>query len=317
MSSRDAHETPVDASVIVVTHNNEALIADCLRTIEAGFRTRTHETIVIDNGSADQTLAAIPDDLAPSRIFSLDQNVGFAEATNLGIQASGGRLIVLVNSDAFPDAGSIDSLVEAIDSLPRAGIVGARLRYPTGKLQPSMGTFPTLLGGLWVALFLHRLPITSRVGLGVNVHPALYAKRRRVDWVTAAFCVARREVGPLPLGAFMYGEDVRWAVACRERGLEVWFEPTATGVHLGRASADSSRETGFAQRQRAEFELEWFSSRGRAAQMSARGVLLVHALLRMALYGALSAAGRRRDGRVGEYAVLFRAALDGGSGRAC
>ena len=66
---------------------------------------------------------------------AVEENAGFATANNVGIDASRGRLIVLVNSDAFPDPGSIDRLIAALDELPAAGIVGGRLRYPTGEQQ--------------------------------------------------------------------------------------------------------------------------------------------------------------------------------------
>jgi GT2 family glycosyltransferase len=309
MSPNDSEAARPDASVIVITHNNESLIADCLRAVATGLSLHSYETIVVDNGSTDGTLAAIPDDLRSLRIIELETNVGFAQANNVGIEASRGRLIVLVNSDAFPDRGSIDRLVEAIDELPHAGIVGGRLRYPTGELQPSVGRFPSLTGGLWVALFLHRMPLTARVNVGLSAHPVLYRSRRRVDWVTGAFCIARREAGHLPAGAFMYGEDVAWALACRKAGLQVWLDPPSTAVHIGRASVDQSQNPGFAQRQRAQFELAWFARRGHLAQLAARGVLIVHALLRLTAYGGLAVLRRRRDRQVGENRTLLRAAL--------
>jgi GT2 family glycosyltransferase len=304
----DTDDSPPDASVIVVTHNNEALIDDCLRTIDAGLERYSHETIVVDNASIDRTLDRISAREIAVRVVALDRNMGFAAATNAGIEASRGRLVVLVNSDAFPDTGSIDRLIEAIDQLPQAAILGGRLRYPTGELQPSTGSFPSLLGGLWVALFLHRAPLISRLGIGIAAHAALYRKRRQVDWVTAAFCVARREASPLPARTFMYGEDVEWAFGCRQAGLEIWFDPAATAVHIGRASVDQHRERGFAQRQRAQFELEWFGRRGRFARFAARGVLASHALIRLAIIGPFAAL-RRDDGRAREYVELLRAAV--------
>jgi GT2 family glycosyltransferase len=309
MSPQDDEETRPQASVIVVTHNNETLIGDCLRSIAAAVRVNSYETIVVDSGSTDGTRATIAADGGQARVIPFDRNVGFAVASNAGIENSRGRLIVLVNSDAFPDPGSIDRLIVAIDELPRAGIVGGLLRYPSGEPQPSLGRFPSLLGGLWVALCLHRLPVTARLGIGISAHPSLYRTRRRVDWVTAAFCIARREAGGLPADAFMYGEDVAWALACRSAGWEVWFEPAATAVHIGRASVDQSQDLGFAQRRRAQFELEWFADRGEPAQLAARGVLAIHALVRLALYGGLGTRRGRRDRLIGENKALLRAAL--------
>ena len=269
----------------------------------------SYEVLVVDNNSTDGTLAAIPDGFEPRRVIALETNVGIAKANNAGIEASRGRVIVLVNSDAFPDRGSIDRLIETIDELPHAGIVGGRLRYPTGKPQPSVGRFPSLMGGLWVALFLHRMPLTARANIGLNAHPALYRSRRRVDWVTGAFCIARREAGLLPAGAFMYGEDIEWSFTCHQAGLEVWLEPAATAIHIGRASVDQSQRLGFAQRRRVQFELAWFARRGPFEPIAARGVLIVHALLRLAVYGGMAALQRRRDRRTVEYLTLLLSAL--------
>jgi N-acetylglucosaminyl-diphospho-decaprenol L-rhamnosyltransferase len=309
MSSQHADGARPDASVIVVTHNNESLIANCLRAIDRGVVTHRHEVIVVDSGSTDRTIDIVHEHPSHPRLIAMKRNVGFAGANNAGIRASTGRVIVLVNSDAFPDGGSIDRLIETIEELPHAAIVGGRLRYPSGKLQPSVGRFPSILGGLWVALFLHRMPVIGRLNVGVNAHQDHYRSRRRVDWVTGAFLVARPEAGEVPDHGFMYGEDVTWASRCQSNGLEVWFDPTATAVHIGRASVDQSRTVGFAQRQRVRFELAWFGGRDPLARLAARGVLVVHALLRLLIYGGARVIGLRRDHRAREYAALLRAAL--------
>jgi hypothetical protein len=157
-----------------------------------------------------------------------------------------------------------------------------------------------------VALGLHRLPIASRAGIGIHAHHSLYLERRKVDWVTAAFCIARRGAGELPEGAFMYGEDVEWA---RAAAGEVWVEPAARAVHIGRASVAASQAVGFAQRRRVEFELTWFSRRGPGAILAARGVIALHALVRLAVGVPLAAVGRSSARDRAECLALLRAAL--------
>ncbi len=47
----------------------------------------------------------------------------------------------------------------------------------------------------------------------------------------------------------MYGEDVAGpALACRQAGLENWFQPAATAIHIGGASVSQSQDRGFAER---------------------------------------------------------------------
>jgi GT2 family glycosyltransferase len=296
-------------SVIVVTHDNRELIARCLDAIDDSISAREAQLIVVDNASGDGTREAVAAGGWGAELIALPENVGFARAVNRGLQSARGRYVALVNSDAFPDAGCIDRLVDVLAENPRAGIAGARLRYPDGRLQPSAGTFPSLLGGLWVALFLHRVPGLSRAGIGYLADGRLYRSRRRVDWVCAAVCAARAELGPLPSASFMYGEDVEWGLACRTAGFETWLEPSATAVHIGRASVDQSQDASFAQRRRAQFELAWFARRGPTALLLARAVLVLHALMRLILFAGLGAVHGRRDRRLGEYAALIRAAL--------
>lgn len=309
MSDVAAPGGEIAVSVVVVTHNNVALIARCLNAIFASRGARNLEVIVVDNASSDGTRTAIEDGGWPVELIALVDNEGFARAVNRGWERARGRYVALVNSDAFLDPACLCALAGALDERPRAGIVGARLRYPEGGHQPSAGTFPSLLSELWVALFLHRVPPFSRAGIGYLADPALYRTARRVDWVSAAVCAARAELGPLPDSRFMYGEDVEWAARCREHGWEVWLEPSATAVHVSAASVAESQAAGFAQRRRAQFELQWFARRGALAQLLARAVLVVHGLARVLLYGVRAIVRREPDARVGEYFALLRAAL--------
>jgi N-acetylglucosaminyl-diphospho-decaprenol L-rhamnosyltransferase len=307
--SRAADGEPL-VSVVVVTHNNRDLIDPCLRAIGSSVGDRAVEVIVVDNASTDGTRELIEDGTRDVELIALQENVGFAQGVNRAIATARGRYLALVNSDAFPDPGCLQELVEFLEAHPRVGIVGAKLRYPSGRLQPSAGTFPSLRGGLWVALSLHRVPGLSRLGIGYLADPRLYRRARRVDWVCAATCAARAQLGEMPSGSFMYGEDVEWARACQQLGFEVWLVPDATSVHISRASVDQSRDDGFAQRRRAQFELAWFARRGPLAVLLARGVLLLHGSVRLAVYGALAIVRGRRDRRVAEYGALVRAAVD-------
>jgi GT2 family glycosyltransferase len=308
MHAEDAAQTQTLVSVIVVTHNNERLINDCIAAVRRSVPAPLARLIVIDNASSDSTCELVRSVSPPVELIALERNEGFARAVNHARDHVRTPYIALVNSDAFPDPGCIERLVTRMQADPRIGIVGARLRYPSGRLQPAAGTFPSLLGDLWVALFLHHVPGLSRLGIGYFADARLYERPREVDWVSGAVCAARIEAGPLPASSFMYGEDVEWARSCRAAGLRVWLEPYASAVHIGRASVDASHDAAFVQRQRAQFELEWFTRSGRAAALLARAVLVVHALARIALYSP-AALIHRGDRRVTEYAALLRAAL--------
>jgi GT2 family glycosyltransferase len=302
--------TGTRVSIIIVTHNNIDVIGRCLRAVFTAPASHPIEVLVVDNASTDGTAEELADSDWPVVAIPLKENVGFARAVNRAWAQATGSYVGLVNSDAFLDPGCIDRLADGLDRNSRAGIVGAKLRYPSGRLQPSAGTFPTVASGLWVALGLHRAPGLSLLGVGFIANERLYRDPRRVDWVSAAVCAGRRELGPLPENSFMYGEDVEWAAACRARGFGVWLDPRATAVHIGRHSVGESHEVGFAQQQRAEFELRWFARRSPLVRFADRLTMLLHAALRVLLFTGSGLIRGKADRRVAEYAALFRAAAN-------
>ena len=299
-----------ELSTVVVTWRNADVIGRCLAAIEQGAIRRSQEVIVVDNGSDDATSAAAAAAAPSIRIVRLAGNVGFAAAANSGLSIARGRFAALVNSDCFPDPGALDALVDALDENPGLGIVGGRLRYEDGRHQASAGSLPTLRSELWLALGLHVAPLTRQAGVGILAPESLYRSSRPVGWVSAAFCAARREVGPVPESAFLYGEDVEWAAQAGQREFEVRLEPHATAVHLNGYSVRRSHPPGYREARRVESSLRWFASRGAVSLAAERGILALHAVLRLAAATALIPFhGRRGVVRFRRFATLLRAAL--------
>jgi GT2 family glycosyltransferase len=296
----------LDVSVIVVSFDSEAVIERCLEAAQEAVRTHTSEILLVDNASTDESLERVRRSSPTVRVIQLERNLGFAAANNVAIEQARGRYVALVNSDAFPDPGGIDRLIERAESDPSIGIVGGRLRDANGHRQPSWGSFPTLLGELGVALFFHRLPLLWRLPLSVAANSARYAAAAPVDWVTGAFCLARREVGPMPAAAFMYGEDVEWSRQAREMGFEVWIEPTAHAVHLGGGGSVSAQTARLRQASRVDFAMRWFAPRGSRALTGIRAILVLHGAVRVAIFSALLPvrASRARRG-IAEFRYLI------------
>jgi GT2 family glycosyltransferase len=66
-----------------------------------------------------------------------------------------------------------------------------------------------------------------------------------VDSVVGAFMLVRREAiaqaGLMDEAFFMYGEDLDWAFAMKQKGWEVRYNPAVTVLHLKRAASRMSR----------------------------------------------------------------------------
>jgi GT2 family glycosyltransferase len=111
-------------SIVIVTFNSASTIATCCRSALASVESGD-EVIVIDNASEDATLSIL-EEIARrdprTTLIRNDNNLGYARAANLGILASHGRNLCLLNPDTAPQGRWLEHMAAHQDS--RTGAVG-------------------------------------------------------------------------------------------------------------------------------------------------------------------------------------------------
>ena len=132
-----ASERPV-VSIIIPVYNHAGHTLACLRALAAHPPQVECEILVVDDGSSDETTAWMPQ-VGGLRYEVRATNGGFIEACNDGVARSRGQYVVLLNNDTVPQPGWLDALLATFARVPRAGLVGAQLLYPDGRLQESGG----------------------------------------------------------------------------------------------------------------------------------------------------------------------------------
>src|SRR6187549_454141 len=95
-------------SVVIVTFNSAREIAGCLRALRDAAPRLPHDIVVVDNASADDTVALLTRDWSDVRVVVNDANRGFGAASNRGIRATTGDRLLLLNPDARVTPGAID-----------------------------------------------------------------------------------------------------------------------------------------------------------------------------------------------------------------
>jgi GT2 family glycosyltransferase len=236
----------IDVSVVIVTYNSSRFMASCLGALEAAAGAAAIETIVVDNDSSDDTLAAVAETLPAARIIKNSTNGGFAAACNQGIRAACGRYVLLLNPDATAWPNSIESLAAYMDAHPRTGIAGPQLHNLDGSLQYSIRNFPSPGNQWFESLFLHRVvpALSHRLGEVVYARES-YQTNRTVDWVSGAAMILRpeslAEVGLLDERFFMYSEekDLCYRTVQGGWGVDYVADAHMTHGHEGRESPDA------------------------------------------------------------------------------
>ncbi|HEY2908381.1 MAG TPA: glycosyltransferase family 2 protein [Vicinamibacterales bacterium] len=231
-----ANSTPqtgaLAVSIVIVNYNAGADLERCLESLHAGAVRVAHEIVVVDNGSSDGGLARVvrwPD----VRVIENRANIGFARASNIGMRASRGDALLLLNNDTIVPPGAIDRLLEILESRPDVAVVGPRLVDAAGRAELSFGR---MIGPL--AEFrqkrLRQSPVVEE----------LTRREQSPDWVSGACLLVRRAdaeaVGLLDERFFMYTEDVDFCASIRARGRRILFTPDVEIVHLRGRSAESA-----------------------------------------------------------------------------
>lgn len=266
------------------------------------------ELLVVDNASGDAIRERLSTEVRSARVIAESDNRGYGAGCNRGGRETTRPFLLLLNSDATIRPGAVDALVAAMESDPRAAVVGPRLENPDGTLQPSILRFPTFAR---ILLESSGLAFLSRGWLrGHSATREDHTRAREVEAVKGAAFLVRRtafeEVGGFDERFFLYAEESDLCARLRRRGWKVLFEPSAHVVHAGGASGGDRL---FGQ---VNASLAAYVSRhqGRFAGALARAVLTAGSAARYAL--SLVTPGER--GRIRR--SRYRAALAGPPRRA-
>jgi len=235
----------IKVSIIIVSFNAREDLVRCLEALHSSPPAVSHEIVVVDNQSTDDSAHAARQ-WADVRVIEAGTNLGFARANNLGIRATTGAMVLLLNSDTVVPPGAIDALVTLLDDQPEVAVVGPRLVDSSGRAELSfgrmIGPFNELRQKILVRGHAKGWSIVTSV---VN---RLTRRAHTPDWVSGACLLVRRDdaeaVGLFDERYFMYTEDVDFCAAIRARQRAILFVPQIEVVHLrGRSAAAAPAAT--------------------------------------------------------------------------
>ncbi len=226
--------------MVVVTHDSEAVIGDCLRSLPAAFAHAAVETtIVVDNASTDGTIGEVRASAPGALIYRMGSNRGYAAAINAGCRFAPGGVgdaLLVLNPDVRLAPGSMGPLLVAL-TRPGVGIAVPRLVDGDGAVLRSLRREPTVLRAVGEAVVGGDRAGRYRRWGEVVSDPDSYTHAKEADWATGAAMLVSGEcleaVGPWDESFFLYSEEVDFALRARDRGFRLRYEPAAGAVHLG------------------------------------------------------------------------------------
>lgn len=112
--------------MIIVNWNGKLHLPDCLDSLRAQTF-RDFETILVDNGSSDNSLEFVRSRYPWVKTVALPVNRGFAGGNNEGLRHASGKYIVAMNNDTEATPTWLEELVHAADCNPAAGMIASRV----------------------------------------------------------------------------------------------------------------------------------------------------------------------------------------------
>jgi len=206
---------------VVVTFNGEEWIRRCLTSLVSSTFPVT--TIIVDNGSVDNTCNIIRSEFPQFELVTSEENLGFGKGNNLGITmalARGVDFVFLLNQDAWIGSHTIQSLVDVANDNVHYGVLSPmHLQKDTGKLD-------TLFA-------LHIIPPKCEL-----YYDFMLPQKRRVydcgfvnaaAWLMTRKCL--KDVGLFEPLFFLYGEDLNYIQRVKFHGFSVGIVPGCSAVH--------------------------------------------------------------------------------------
>ena len=212
---------------ILVNWNGKKDTLECLASLEkVSYPRRT--TIVVDNGSTDDSVLCIRSAFPNVPIFETKKNLGFAAGNNIGIAwglTKPYEWILLLNNDTIVAPDFLDAFLIAAKERPKAKILGAKIyRYHDPDRIDH-------LGGFWDA---SKGEFFSHAHGQIDIATSL-EEMQPVDYVCGA-CVFMHRLVPQTIGLleprfFLLWEETDYCCRARRAGFEVWTAPQAKIWH--------------------------------------------------------------------------------------
>jgi GT2 family glycosyltransferase/glycosyltransferase involved in cell wall biosynthesis len=222
-------------SVIIPVYNQLTHTIAAVQSILVSHSTVPFEIIIVDDCSTDNTVVFFAQ-FPRIRIYSQVTNQGFIDACNQGATLARSEFLLFLNNDVYVLPQWLDTLVATFDTCPNAGLVGSQLLFPDGLLQEAGGII-WASGEAW------------NYGRGDYPMRPEYNYMRSVDYCSGASILIRATLFHT-LGMFAtafkpaYYEDADLAMAVREAGYDVVYQPASKVVHFEGVSSGRDIRTG-------------------------------------------------------------------------
>ena len=119
------------ASIVVVSFNEEHLVADCLTSVlDQDVPQNEYEVIVVDNGSQDRTPLIVREQFPSVTLVDSGGNLGYPAGMNLGLKYAHASRLIMLSCDTVVPRGWLSALLRPMEEDPDVKVTHAAMLIP-------------------------------------------------------------------------------------------------------------------------------------------------------------------------------------------
>ena len=225
-------------SVVIVNYNVCYFLEQALLSVRCAARQLGEpvEVFVVDNNSADDSVAMVRRRFPEVMLLANGDNPGFAKANNQALRRARGQYVLLLNPDTVVEENTFRACCDFMDQHPAGGGLGVMMLDGQGQFLPeSKRGLPTPAVAFYKIFGLASLFPKSRT-FG-RYHLGFLDKNQphEIEVLSGAFMglrgAALAQVGLLDEAYFMYGEDIDLSYRLRRAGWQNYYFPGTRILH--------------------------------------------------------------------------------------
>jgi GT2 family glycosyltransferase len=227
---------PIRLSIVIVSYNVRAHLAQALLSVQAALRNIAHEILVVDNASADGSAHMVHTRFAHVGLIQNQTNVGFARANNQALAQCSGQYVLILNPDTVVAEDCLAHLLQCLEADPSIGAVGPRILNGEGGFAPeSKRALPTPRVAFYKLFGLGRLFPQSAKLNRYHLKNLADDVSQPVPVLSGSCMLVRRslmaQLGGFDERFFMYGEDVDLCYRITQAGFQNYYCAQARILH--------------------------------------------------------------------------------------
>jgi GT2 family glycosyltransferase len=173
-------------SVIIVNYNVKYFLEQTLLSVRKAASQLPVEVFVVDNNSADGSVAMVQEKFPEVHLIANTDNPGFSIANNQAVRISNGKYVLLLNPDTVVEEKTFRVCLDFMESHPEAGGLGVKMIDGAGNFLPeSKRGFPSPFVVLW--LFAKRLAspgFSQKVLCSTGTTWAIWIRMKITKWTS-------------------------------------------------------------------------------------------------------------------------------------